>query len=74
MTIKAGDRVKNKYTGFEGIVMDVWDGKYTMPHDEEQFNPYRVTVRFGQDYIEQFGNGLLGDGTVLQRMEYLEKL
>lgn len=75
MTIKVGDRVRNIYDGFEGIVIAVWDGKYKVPHyDGEQFNPYRITVRFGQDYIEKFGVGLVENGTILLPMEHLEKI
>ena len=60
--IKIGSKVRNRYTRYEGIVLQIWG---------ERFNPYRVKVRFGQDYIDRFGGGLLGDGTVLQRMEAL---
>ena len=72
--LKVGDIIRNIYHNFEGVVLDVWDGKYTCFHYAiEQFNPYRITVQYGQDYIEKFGVGL-GNGTVMQRVEYLEKV
>lgn len=73
--LKVGDKVRDIYNNFEGIVIDVWDGKYTVDYyTGEQFNPYRITVRFGQDYIEKYGGGILGDGTVTKKTEALKKI
>ena len=74
-TIKVDDKVRDIYDGCEGIVLGIWDGKFTTPaYKGEQYNPYRVTVRWGKDYIERFGGGMTGDGTVTTRMESLEKI
>ncbi|KKN78484.1 hypothetical protein LCGC14_0350160 [marine sediment metagenome] len=43
--MKAGDRVRNIYSGKAGVVIKVWDGKYTVSYYKgEQYNPYRITV------------------------------
>ena len=66
--MEKGDRVRDKYTGETGTVLDVWDGKYRADYYEgEQFNPYRITVRF-----DNSTDGLLGDGTELRKAEHLE--
>ena len=66
---KVGDRITNKFTKRAGVILNIWDGKYRVDHYKgEQYNPYRVTVKYdnGRD-------GVLGNGTVLQKMEHLEK-
>ena len=75
MGLLVGDKVRDIYRGSKGIVLDVWDRKYFCSYYEgEQYNPYRITVRFGRDYIEKYGGGCLGDGTVIVKSEHLEKL
>ena len=75
MTIKIGDVVRDKYTGFNGIVVNIWNGKYNTPYySGEMFNSYRITVRFGTDYIKRFGSGLCENGTILKQLEHLEKV
>ncbi len=47
--MKVGERVKDKYTGEVGIILDIWDGNYTVDcYKGRQYNPYRVTVKFGK--------------------------
>lgn len=36
-----------------------------------QYNPYRVTVKMERDYIDKYGGGLLGNGTITVKMEAL---
>ena len=44
--LKVGDRARNVYDGREGVVIDIWDGKFTTPcYEGEQYNPYRISVR-----------------------------
>ena len=48
--MKISDRVKNKYTKETGIILDIWDGKYTVDYyDGEQYNPYRIMVLLDGD-------------------------
>ena len=71
--LKVGDKVRNIHNNFEGVIINIWDGKYTCSYyNGEQFNPYRIMVRFGQDYIMKFGGGLCGDGTIMLKLEHLE--
>ena len=66
--MKVGDRVRNIYSGKTGVILDVWDGKYSVDYYEgEQYNPYRITVTF-----DNSTEGVTGKGTVVQKMEHLE--
>lgn len=63
--LEVGDRVRDKYRGWIGTIIKVWDGKYYVDYYEgECYNPNRVTVKLD-----------VGDDSIIMaRAEHLERI
>ncbi|MBA7499217.1 hypothetical protein ES704_01957 [subsurface metagenome] len=66
--MEVGDRVTNRFTKQTGIIIDIWDGKYSVDYYEgEQYNPYRVRVK-----LDNSTGGAVEESIVNQKIEHLE--
>ena len=64
---EVGDHIIHE--GFPGVIIKITDGKTI----DGGYNPYRVIVRMGPDYIKKFGSGLAQDGRIWATMESLSE-
>ena len=68
--MEVGDKIRFK--GFAGGIVGIWDGIYESPFfNGKQYNPYRITVKMCQEYIDKFGVGLCANGTITVLAEAL---